>query len=65
MDDLPAVENRALRLQHGLHSSVKWVHRNEISDAVAFIVNELVTKIRVTLYHLFGAVSNPVLDDII
>jgi len=64
LDDLPAVENRALELQHGPHSWVKWLDLNEISNAVEFILNELGAKMRVAFYHLLRAASDPVLDDL-
>ena len=51
LDDLP-VENRALKLQHGLYRWVKWVNLNEISNTIKLILNELGTKMRVALYHL-------------
>ena len=65
LDDLPAVENRALKLQHGQYRWVKWVNLSEISDAAEFVLNELGTKMRVAFYHLLRSVSDLVLDDIL
>jgi len=65
LDDLPAVEKRLFKLQHGLQRWVKWVNLNEISNTVEFVLNELRTQMRAASSHLIRAVSDLVLDDVL
>jgi hypothetical protein len=37
LDDLPAVEKKVLKLQHGLQWWVKWVNLNVISNTIEFV----------------------------
>jgi hypothetical protein len=65
LDDLPAVEKRLLKLQHGPQQWVKWVNLSEISNAVEFVWNELTTEMREVFNHLLRAVFNLVLDEFV